>query len=96
MATIVIGCHIELPLDERGKLTTEAQGIHDALIDLLAKARKLAPAPVLNDEPVRAKRHIHRHDEGLPCVEEEDIADGARCVVDARAALVATAPKVEK
>ncbi len=97
MAHVVIDAHLPLPCDERGALTAEGKALHDALLDIVAKARKLCSAPTPQDSPAVARRHVCRHAEGLPCVEEEDIADGSRCVTDARAALGAfPAPKVEK
>lgn len=95
---VVIDAHLPLPCDESGKLTPEAQALHDALLDLVAKARKLCSAPTPNDSTSTARRHICRHAEGLPCVEDEEVDDDARCVVDARASIAArpsAEPKVK-
>lgn len=95
---VVIDAHLPLPCDEAGKLTSEAQGLHDALLDLVAKARKLCSAPTPQDTTATARRHVCRHAEGLPCTDDEEVADGARCVADARAAIAArpaAEPKVK-
>jgi len=90
---IVIDAHLPLPCDEAGKLTTEAQSLHDALLDLIARARKLCSQPTPQDESARARRHVCRHADGLPCTDDEAIEDGARCVADARSALAAVRPE---
>lgn len=98
MAHIVIDAYLPLPLDEGGKLTEEAQAIHDELLDLLARARKLCSAPTPQDTSAVARRHVCRHAEGLACVDDEEVNDDARCVADARAAIAArpaAEPKVK-
>lgn len=94
---IVIDTHLPLPCDERGDLTPDAKALHDQLLDLVAKARKLCNTPTPQDE-VRAMRHVCMHEEHQGCVQEEQIADGSKCVTDARAAIAArpaAEPKVK-
>lgn len=95
---VVIDAHLPLPCDESGKLTPEAQALHDALLDLVAKARKLCSAPTPQDTSAVARRHVCRHAEGLACVDDEEVNDDARCVAAARASIAArpsAEPKVK-
>lgn len=84
MDCIRITADVSFPCDERGEIRAECREAHDALLDALAAARKCA-VDVTEREPTKATRHVCRHADGLPCVEDEDVQEGAACVSAARA-----------
>ena len=75
--------------------TVESQAIHDALLDLLCKAKALAVDVTPGERTTLATRHICRHADGKPCVESEELTDTAACVVEARDKLATAEPKVK-
>lgn len=83
----VIRVQIDLafPCDDKGGVAPEVKAAHNALIDSIAKARSVAVKVTPMEDTQAAKRHVCRHADGLPCVESEDVKEGAACVAAARA-----------
>lgn len=78
MAHVRVMIDLAFPASDDGNVDPKAKAVYDALLRAVEAARSASVDVTSVESTTVAKKHVCRHAEGLPCVEEVEIGVAPR------------------